>query len=189
MIHSRRAVLLLPFAAAACADDPAPRQDFSPLRYEFLTKLRLNVGEIVVEPPPPPGPLDQANPSPPGPALQQMARDRLIAGETLGRAVFMIDDATVRRSAGGLEGSLAVHLDVLTSEGTRSGFAEARVTRQSTGIGDLRAALYAITQQMMQDMNVEFEFQVRRSLRDWLQEATVAPPPAVEQQPLGAPRL
>jgi hypothetical protein len=35
---------------------------------------------------------------------------------------------------------------------------------------------------------VEFEFQVRRSLRDWLQEATTAPPPPpVEQQDLRAP--
>jgi hypothetical protein len=43
---------------------------------------------------------------------------------------------------------------------------------------------------MMEDMNVEFEYQVRRSLRDWLQEPTTAPPPPpVERQPLGPPSL
>ena len=41
---------------------------------------------------------------------------------------------------------------------------------------------------MMVVMNVELEFQVRRSLRDWLQDPTAAPPPApVEQQELPSP--
>ena len=53
---------------------------------------------------------------------------------------------------------------------------------------DLPAALYDMTRAMMDDMNVELEFQIRRSLRDWLQDPTAAPPPApVEQQELPAP--
>ena len=41
---------------------------------------------------------------------------------------------------------------------------------------------------MMDDMNVEFEFQARRALRNWLQSAEPAPAPApVQQQELPAP--
>jgi hypothetical protein len=52
----------------------------------------------------------------------------------------------------------------------------------------LRSALYDMTKQMLDDMNVELEFQIRRSLRDNLQSTTTAPaPPPVEQQDLSAP--
>ena len=189
MSIGRRLLFLLPLAASGCGDDTPARTSFAPLTYAYLIRLQLNVAAIEEAPPPPPGPLDDINLAPPAPALIQMARDRLVAGGSLGRAVFTVDDATITRTRDGLNGSLAVHLDVLTSDGTRAGFAEARVSRRADGIGsNLRTALYDITAQMMQDMNVEFEFQVRQSLREWLQDATTAPPPAaVEQQPLPSP--
>ena len=40
-----------------------------------------------------------------------------------------------------------------------------------------------MTRAMMDDMNVEFEYQVRRSLKDWLATTTAVPAP-VESQPL-----
>ena len=183
----RRLTLVLPLWLAACGSEAPPRQDFPLLHYDFLTPLRLNVANIDISPPPPPGPLDALDPAPPAQALAQMAQDRLAAGGSAGRAVFAIDQALITRIPDGLEGTLAVRLDVLTSEGTRAGFAEASVSRRVVGIGqDLRGALYDLTRQMMDDMNVEFEFQVRRSLHDWLQEATTAPPPPpVQQQDLG----
>ncbi|HYZ64511.1 MAG TPA: hypothetical protein VE650_18830 [Acetobacteraceae bacterium] len=189
MPFPRRLALVLPLLLASCGDDEPLRRDFPPLRYEYLTKLRLNVASVELAAPPPPGPLDQINPAPPAQALLRMAEDRLAAGGSLGRAVFVIDEARTVQIPGGLEGVLAVHLDVLTSEGTRAGFAEARVSRRVQGIGrDLVGALYDITRQMMDDMNVEFEFQVRRSLRDWLQEPELAPPPPpVERQELAPP--
>lgn len=190
MILARRAVLLLPLLAAACGGDDVPVQDsFPPLSYGFLTKLPLNVASITEAPLPPPGRLDALDPAPPGPALIQMAQDRLAAGGSLGSALFTVQTASMMQSGGGLDGVLAVRLDVMTSEGTRAGYAEAQVSRRAEGTGsDLRAALYDITAKMMQDMNVEFEFQVRKSLHDWLHETATAPPPAsVEQQPLGSP--
>ncbi len=186
MSFSRRSLLALPLGLAACASDAPLRTSFPPLTYDYLLKLRLNVADVELSPPPPPGPLDELDPVPPAQALLQMGRDRLVAGGSLGRAVFVIDQAQILRIPNGLDGTLSVHLDVQTSEGTRAGFAEARVSRRLVGIGDdLRGGLYDITQQMMQDMNVEFEYQVRRTLRDWLQEASTAPAPAaVERQPL-----
>ena len=187
---SRRMALLLPVALVACTgDNEAVRQDFPALHYDYLTPLRLNVGAVDVGEAPPPGPLDTQNPASPGAALRQMALDRIGAGGTAGRAVFHIDAAQILEGGGGLQGILAVRLDILDPGGGRVAFAEARVSRQSAGSrGGLRAALYDMTRSMMDDMNIEFEFQVRRSLKAWLQDATTAPAPApVEQQDLGTP--
>ncbi len=188
----RRAALLLPLllAAGCTGDDPPPRMDAGPLRYDHLTPLRLNVGAVDVPDAPPPGPLDSQNPSPPGQALRRMALDRIGAGGSTGRAVFAIDDASIVQSGSGLAGVMAVHLDILAADGGRAAFAEARVTRQAPlprGAG-LPTALQDMTRAMMDDMNVELEFQVRRALRGWLQSAETAPAPApVQQEDLGAP--
>ena len=179
--------LLAPLGVAACGGDET-RRELPPLRYDYLKPLPLNVATIEVGRAPPPSPIEAQSPTPAGVAARQMALDRLIAGGTSGRAVFTIDEARVDRVPGGLQGVIAVHLDVITSESIRVGFAEARVTRTATVPDDLRTALYDLTRQMLDDLNVEFEFQARRSLRDWLQDTTVAPSPApVQQQELDAP--
>ncbi len=186
-------VLALPLLAAACAYDeaPPPAQDFPPLRYDYLTPLDLNVASIEIGSnfiPAPGGPAAQS-PVSPVEVLDQMARDRLRADGSSGRAVFVVDDASIVPVPGGLSGTMAVHLDVLTSDGTRAGYAEARVSQLYTGpTNDIRAVDYDLIKQMMGRMNVEFEFQVKRTLRDWLQQVQTAPPPgAVQQQDLGPP--
>ena len=186
---------VLPLALAGCGDDaPVTQQTFAPLDYGYLSKLRLNVGTIDVQDHSTPlggSDLSALAPTPPAQALSQMARERLFAAGTSGTAVFVIDQASiVRGPSGALDGELAVHLDTMSDGGRRTGHAEARVARQhvpgSDG-EDQRAALYALTRQMMDDMNVELEFQVRRSLKDWLVTAG-AVPTAVEAQPLpGSP--
>jgi len=98
---------------------------------------------------------------------------------------------------------MTVHLDVAGADGNRSGYAEARVTRSATIENDqpnaARAELNLLVSQMMSDMNVELEFQVRRSLRSLLQKGPQAaplpapvqkeelapPPPAVPGLPTG----
>jgi uncharacterized protein (DUF2267 family) len=75
---------------------------------------------------------------------------------------------------------MVVHLDVMTSDGAKTGYAEARVSRTSTfdndGPNATRAALNTLVNQMMTDINVEFEFQVRRTLRDYLEKTAPAAP-------------
>lgn len=184
----RRGFLGIGLALAGCAEQVPPRTDFAPLSYDYLLKLQLNVGSIEEAPPPPPGPFDAQDPVPPIDALFQMARDRLVAAGSGGKAVFVIDQAEISRVSNGLQGVFAVHLDIVAPDGRRAGFAEAQVSRQIVGIEDVRGGLYDLTRQMMQDMNVEFEFQVRRSLRDYLQESGAAPAPApVQQQSLPSP--
>ena len=58
------------------------------------------------------------------------------------------------------------------------------MTRTLKNEGAGPAALYDLTRQAMQDMNVEFEYQVRHSLHDWIVSADAVEAP-VEQTPLG----
>ena len=189
------AAALLPLAACA-GGDLAP-QSYPPVSYDYLTKLRLNVASVDIDDSLPPSidphDLSRLAPVTPVDALRQMAHDRLVAQGSTGRAVFVIDDATITQSGNHYNGRMTVHLDVTTSDGARSGYAEARVSRSSSfdrdGPNATRAALNDLVTQMMTDMNVEFEFQVRRSLQGYLATTAPAapPPPAIQTEPLQAP--
>ncbi len=186
--------LLLPLSLVACGDDTPPvTQSFAPLHYDYLPKLRLNVGSIeVVDHSLPVGPQDVAASAPavPAQALAQMAHDRLFAAGTDGKADFVIDQASlVREPSGTLDGQLAVHLDLLNASGARVGFADARVARQhvpGSEPEDASANLYMLTRQMMDAMNVELEYQLRKSLGPYMVDAGAVPAPVVAQ-PLAQP--
>lgn len=185
---SRRASLLLPFLLAACGGEP---RQYKPLRYGYLPPIRLNVAQIQVRQDFVPLGVDpdvsQLDPVQPSDALRQMAEDRLQAFGVAGRAVFVILDASLVRREDTITGMMSVRLDIYTSDNKRVGYAEARVSRQHTGhVDDIHQTLYDMTKQMMDAMNVEFEYQVRRSLRDWLVTGT-APASSVQQQPLTTP--
>ncbi len=184
---------------AGCAGSP-PRS-YPPLRYGYLTPLPLNVASISVEShfvPAGPDDLNGLDPAPLVPTLEAMAQDRLHAVGSAGRAVFVIKDASLERTGDGIQGTMDVELDVYGGGGTRAAFAEARVSRVRTGdIGDMPSALYDLTSQLMDAMNIEFEYQVRRSLKDWLvapgasqapvQQQVLPPPPGVTQAPSATP--
>ena len=121
--------------------------------------------------------------SPDGSAVAVVALQRSEGGDEAG----WVEDADLHPRLGKAPPQLAAGADT-TEPVVEQANLDPGPRPFAEGIGDLRTALYDITTQMMQDMNVEFEFQVRQSLRDWLQVATTAPPPPpVEQQPLGAP--
>ncbi len=194
---TRRAVLTLPplLGLAACAGSAeapltSPGASFPPLSYDYLTPLRLNVASIDIEQRfvPPSGDLGRFAPTPPVEALEQMARGRLGAFGAEGRAVFVILDASLLREGESYYGNLAVELDLVVG-GQRAGFAQARVTRSRTidPTTPRDAALYTLTRDLMDQMNVEFEYQVRRTLHDWLVSVPDVQPPPVEQQELPPP--
>lgn len=203
----RREILVLSAAVAlaACGEEPAPAPVvFPPLTYEYLTKLRLNVAHIDIDDTWTPSAsagehVESLSPVPPLAALGQMARDRLVAAGTSGEARFTIEDASIIAGPGRLDGALAVRLDVTGPEG-RTGNAEARVARSRPGgPGDPdggRSAAYQLTKNMMDDINVELEYQVRRHLRDFLlstssnepspgpvQTQELPPPPGIATAP------
>jgi hypothetical protein len=190
----RRTLLLLPLALAACGGGGPETQNFPPLHYDYLPTLKLKVASIAIENEwQSSGDADHVeslSPETPLAALRRMANDRLAAYGTSGKAVFVIEDASLVRTGSEINGSFAVRLDVYSGDGTKSGFAEARVSRSApapSGEGPaLSQTLYNLTRQMMDSMNVEFEYQLRRTLGDWLVQGSAAPAP-IQAEPLGAP--
>lgn len=186
---TRRLALLLPLAVAACGGEPEPV--FDPLRYNYLPPIQLNVGSIAIEQRFIPSGVDpdvsNQDPVPPVEALKAMANDRLQAFGTTNKAVFGILDASLTRYNDVVTGSFAVSLTILDDNGAQLGFAEARVqSRQSGRIDDIRPVLYDMTKAMMSDMNIEFEYQIRHNLKDYLTNGA-APDTPVEQAPLDQP--
>ena len=184
---SRRSALLLPLLLTACGGGEP--QYFPPLNFSKLPPIRLNVARIEIEqhfiPSGMPPDVTQFDPVHPTDALHAMANERLKAFGSTGYAVFVIKNASLLKQGDTITGDMDVVLNVFPAENApRAGFAEARVTRQYTGdLDDLRARLYDMTKAMMQAMNVEFEYQVRNQLHDWLVSGSAAVP-QVHQQPL-----
>jgi hypothetical protein len=185
---SRPFVLLFVLLLAGCgSEQPAPQASYPPLDFSYLPPLALNVATLEVQSqyvPSGPPDVSQDDPAPPVAALRLMATERLKPVGSAGRAVFSVDDAAMVRSGDTLTGAFSVTLNIYTSAGVRAGFAQATVTRQLDIVGgDLPGALYTLTRQLMQQMNIEFEYRVRRSLHDWLVSAGPPPPPAPQEAP------
>ena len=199
MLERRTLLLALPFFAAACASgDP---EALPPLvtGYRHLTPIRLNVAEIEVPSPDPASiRVDEAAPIRPEQEMLRMAQERLSAAGTENQARFLVQTADFLRAPlagqGGLAGlftgdpgerlsvRLQARLEIVSAEGRRVGFVEADVRRQrslpdGSTAAERRRAAEEIVRQAMDDLNVEFEFQVRRNLRPWLAEAGGAPVP------------
>jgi hypothetical protein len=187
---SRRAALLLPLLLAACGGEE--RMDFPTLRYSYLRPIRLNVANIAIEQHFQPSgvapDVTQLDPAPPADALRAMAEDRLKPFGVTGRAVLIIQDASLTRQGDAITGTMKVRLEVYATDNMLAGFAEASTTAQHSGhVGNLRDTLYDMTRSMMDNMNVEFELQIDNNLRDWLTGDTSAPT-RVQQAPLdGSP--
>ncbi len=179
------AILAAPVLLAGCSSDQ-PAKSFPKLSFDYLPKLRLNVASVDIDEANPPvrDVKDMAilAPNKPIDALRDMAQQRLLANASSGRAVFVVDQASIVNDRDKLKGTFAVHLDVTTSDGNRTGYAEARVSRtadyENDGPNATRAALDGLVSDLMKDMNVEFEYQIRRSLRAYLSTGNAPPPVA-----------
>ncbi len=221
MKHLPRLLLLLPLGLplglAGCgSSEPPPPLSFPPLNYSYLPPITLKVATIDVQdeylPEPDAAQLISQDPESPALALEAMARSRLVADGSPGAATFVIKRASLHDVGGMLEGDMDVELNISTSNGQRVAFAEASVSRSVTAppedasAGRLHAALYSLTKDLMTDMNVQFQYQVQKSLADWLAfppnnlapsngsgfgaSSLVAPPisnPGIEAQPLNTP--
>ena len=189
---SRFALPLAVLSLATCGAPPKPR-DFPPTTYDYLPQIRLNVASVEIDNRFVPASRDEVSaqaPIPPITALRQMANDRLKAFGSSGKAILVIRDASLIKGSNEILGHMAVELDVYTSDNRRAGFATAEVTQRRSGeIKDLQGTLYDLTKTMMDRMNVELEFQARRSLRDWiLPDVPAAANAPVQQQDLAPPK-
>jgi hypothetical protein len=205
----RRALLALPAAACANGSGPPPPPP-APPDFAFLTRLRLDVAEILTDDRIPPGaPADRGARARVTPAeyLRAIARDRLLADGRAGRALAVLQRAEVIEvrlpTRGNLfttevdtryEGRMALRIELVQADGAPAGFAEAEVRRsrevlENADANARAAVVQAIARDLADAMNVEIEFQVRRSLRDALVNDRPTVPDPVQQEPLpGAPR-
>ncbi len=196
---SRRAVLRVlslatPALLAACASHHPPTT-FAPLDFSYLPKLYLKVASLSIIDAWAPNPNSRERgflaPTTPEEALKRMAEERLVAVGPSGKAEFVIEDASIVEHGPDYIGNFAVRLNILTGDGKRVGSAEARVYRTANINDDspagVRAELYTLVKEMMNDMNVEFEYEVRHALGSFLSSGLAPPPPKVQQQTLAPP--
>lgn len=176
---NRRALLLLPFAAAACGGPDPAYVPPGPMRFDYLTPLSLNVAAVEVAeagPSAQPGDIGPRLLPSPVEAVRTMARDRLLAVGTTGSARFVVSQAAMIQGRDSLTCLVGCRLEILSTEGQRMGFVDAQSRRAVSGSDANRPrAADALLRQAMDDLNVEFEFQLRRALKDWLVNATPGP--------------
>jgi len=186
---SRRFLLLLPLLAGCRGNEPAFVPP-GPVSYTYLIPLPLNVGSVEIAegaPLPPIG--DVGNRLNPGPAeaIRIMGRDRLLAVGTEGQAVFTVTQASLIQGRETLSCQLGCRLELLSPLGSQLGLVEAATRRGVTGPDAARPrAAEALLRRTLDDLNVEFEFQMRRNLRDWL-SATAPNPDGTIPAPAPAP--
>jgi hypothetical protein len=195
VLAARRPFLSLAFlAASSCARPEPPPAPLPPMSWTHLTPLALDVAALEVVPSNPPSPPGDVGPllsPPPAEAVRGMARDRLSALGGSGQAVFLVTAASLVREPGGaLRCSLGCRLDIAGRGGGEEdgpAFAEAAVQRGVSGAEAARPrAADLLLRRAMDDLNVEFEFQLRRNLRRWLASAAPAgaamPPPVSREE-------
>lgn len=189
----RRHVLLLPLLAAACADDdeiapPATvMRDFQPLRSD-LPPIELNVQRLEIAERDATATAGEVLPAVSvNETLFNMARDRIVSKGAAGTATFRVLSASIVYRRDTLTGALAVRLDVANDDGT--GFIEAHAGATKSGrVSDPGAAGYEMLKTMMDELNVDFEFQIRNKLRDWIYgQQPVRPRPEAVPPPADRP--
>jgi hypothetical protein len=202
------AMMLAGLAGCASGSSPPP-PPAGPPDFSFLNRLRLDVAEVLVEDRlPPPGPNDRGARARPPVAeyLRAVARDRLLAEGTSGRAVASLQDAAITEvrlpTRGSLftteidtrfDGRMKLRIDVIGADGQPAGFTEAEVTRSQSVLENVDAAgrariVQELAKQLADALNVELEFQARRGLGQALLTGPRAPSVGeVQQEDLAAP--
>jgi hypothetical protein len=175
----RRTLLLLPLLATACGGRDPVLVPSGPISYRHLIPLPLNVSGIEIAetaPVPPPGDIGARLSPTPVEAVRIMGRDRLVPVGTEGQGLFTVTVASLVQGRDALSCLIGCRLEVLSPMGGRLGVVEAQSRRGVSGPDATRPrADEALLRRTLDDLNVEFEFQVRRSMKDWL--STVAPNP------------
>ncbi len=198
MMRVRFAVVMtLLLGLAGCGGGAPPPAPYPPFSFSYLTKLRLDVAKLAIDNSWVPSGealhVEYLAPEQPVDALRQMALDRLEMDGSSGTAEFGIDDASIIQVHDHYDAHFAVHLKLLDNNGKSIGTIKAAVKDSRTFMDDSPEAqkrdLYELVKKTMDDMNVEFEYEMRRHLgKHLLATKPLAPlPPSVQTQDLGKP--
>ncbi|WP_458095912.1 hypothetical protein [Roseomonas sp. WA12] len=190
-VIARRLALGAPLLLLACGGREPPPAPPRVEGYAYLTPLRLNVADLEVVAMPVDARVDPPAPIQPAAEVARMGRDRIAPSGTTNRARFVVEAASLTRSGDAIAVLLRARVEVLDGD-RRIAFAEAEARRSLTGTGSSGAArsraAETIMIRAMEDLNVEFELQVRRNLRDWLLETSPSAPVPAMGGPEGVER-
>ena len=198
MMRVRFAVLTLALLGlAGCAASPPPPPPYPRLSWTYLTKLRLDVAKLSIDaswvPTGEAMHVEYLAPEQPVSALRRMALDRLQMDGTSGTARYTVTDASIIQVHDHYDAHFEVRLTLRDDKGNKLGGIIAGVKDSRTFFSDSPEAqkrdLYALVKKTMSDMNVEFEYEMRKHLAKFLlAHKPLAPlPPTVQSESLGKP--
>lgn len=170
---------ILPLLAlAACSSSPPPVQNFAPLDYSYLKPIVFNAATLNVTDHYVPGPdetsLNANNPAPPGATLLAMLNHRLQPSGAPGTGTVTVQVASITEAGNTLNGNMVVDLNLASTDGRATGFAEASVSASQQAPdpdadpNTVRAALYQMTKTLMTQMNVQLPYQIMHNLPNWV---------------------
>ncbi|MCX5616558.1 hypothetical protein NQF87_06165 [Bombella sp. TMW 2.2559] len=165
---------------AGCASSNPSEENFPAPDYSYLPPLNLNVSQVDVSNQARLDSDDLSYRSPTNPAdtLALMGHQRLHATGPSGTANLAITKIEMTKAPHhALSGSYTVQLHVDDVAHNHHGFVTAHVQRTIDAPGKLGLEhnLHTLNTQLMDDMNVELEYQVRSHLSSWLTDATGTP--------------
>jgi hypothetical protein len=180
---------------AGCSSPPPPLQVFPPLDYTYLPPIVLTVSGITVQnsyvPDPAAANLIGQDPAPPATTVIAMAQHRLVANGTPGTATFTLETASIEPVGNSYVGSISVRLDVASADGRKTGFTEASVAVTQTAPdpdatqNQVQAVLYGMTKQLMDQLNVQLQYQIQHDMGSWISYATNAATNALNSGAIG----
>jgi len=203
-MRAHRWLILAVMLAGCSGPAPVPQpQVFAPLDYSYLPPIVLKVANLNVVnnyvPSADEGALIAQDPEPPATALLAMLNRRLVASGTPGTGTVSVQVASINQVNGNLVGAMTVDINLASADGRSTGFAEASVSASQTApdpdSGQMPAALYAVTKQLMDNMNVQLQYQIQHNLGPFLSLAVApgvaplaaGPAGAIQATPLTAP--
>ena len=190
----KKLVFVLPLLALASCGAPPPVQTFKPLDYSYLPPILLKVSQVDVVnnyvPTPSQVQMAGMDPAPPADTLLAMLHQRLQPAGQPGTATVTVQTAYVDSVAGNLTGVMTVDLNLASADGRNTGFTEASVSASQTAPAsdnpsDIRAALYALTRQLMTQMNVQLQYQIQKNLPSWVSWTSAGVGPAASSASVG----
>ncbi len=186
------AALLPGFLLAACESTP-PTPYYPELTFSHLGRISLDVARIEVAsrylaPLKPPN-VEHRAPVPPYTAIRRWAGHRLVAAGRRYSARLVILDASIKEVPLGVKGGLksiftseqsarydgrvAVRLEILDGGGRQLAFVTARASRSETvaegaSIVAREKVWFALTEDMLGELNRRLEREIRRYFRDYI---------------------
>lgn len=191
-LASTLALALAAVGVAGCSLT-APEEEYPELTYRHLPPLELAVGRVEITtryiPPMKEPNVDHRSPVTPHAALRRWASDRLKAAGGQYIAELVILDASIRevplKVTGGIKGYFtndqsarydaraAVRLEIREPGGRQIAFVTARAMRslsvaEDSSIADRERVLFALTEDIVSDINLRFEAEARRHIGAYL---------------------